>query len=532
MHDASNVPQEFGAVVKESRLLPALRRLPERASRGGAAAAMGTPRLSGALTISDANDFLAPAAACVLPLGGGAVAAVAPARPAPPGSVLAPIVPVGAATSSAPVAAVSLSDCLSCSGCVTSAETVLLAETNLEHVRAALLEGGAGDGVFVVAALSQQAVASVAVELGIGLQRAAGVLAAFFKDSLRVDAVVDLAFARHLVMEEAAREFVRRKRAGEAVVIASACPGWVTYAEKTQGEEVLRTISRVRSPQAAAGAVVPRIFGAPKAISLEGGDGGEGGNGANGDGEAPRRRTWLLAVMPCHDKKLEAARPGFSGASAPGEPDVQAVLTASEVLQLASELGVNLSALEPAALDERCAAGPEGFGTDTGSGSGGYADYVLRVAARELLGVDVGEGRVEMEKVSRSGDVRAVTVESKDGTRRLRFGTAYGFRSLQSVLRKVRRGECDYDYIELMACPGGCNNGGGQVPVVAGDKKVMAEQLAEVEAVYATATNRASPRDVPGVVRLRSDLGQAVESVLYTAYERREQNVIAAVNNW
>lgn len=495
---------------------------------------MGTPRLSGALTISDANDFLAPAAACVLPLGGGAVAAVAPARPAPPGSVLAPIVPVGAAASGGTaVAAVSLSDCLSCSGCVTSAETVLLAATNLEHVRASLLEGGAGDDVYVVAALSQQAVASVAVELSIGLQRAAGVLAAFFKGSLRVDAVVDLAFARHLVMEEAAREFVRRKRAGEAVVIASACPGWVTYAEKTQGDEVLRTISRVRSPQAAAGAVVPRVFGASKAVSGgESVDRGEGEDGVDGDRKAVQGRTWLLTVMPCHDKKLEASRPGFSGASAPGEPDVQAVLTASEVLQLASELGVNLSVLEPAALDERFAAGPDGFGTDTGSGSGGYADYVLRVAARELLDVDIGKGRVEMEKVSRSGDVRAVTVESKDGTRRLRFGTAYGFRSLQSVLRKVRRGECEYDYIELMACPGGCNNGGGQVSVAGGDKKAMAKQLADVEAVYSTATNRASPNGIPGVARIRSDLGEAVESVLYTAYERREQNVIAAVNNW
>lgn len=487
---------------------------------GGAAA----PRMSGALSISDANDFLTPAAACVLPMSGGAVASVASS---PPGSVLAPIVSVSSAETvkAAPTARVTLSDCLSCSGCVTSAETVLLASTNLDRVRAALLETegvACEEGVCVVAGLSQQAVASVAVELGMGLQRAAGVLAAFFKTALKVECVVDLAFARHLVLEEAAQEFVRRKKLGESVVIASACPGWVTYAEKTQGEDVLASISRVRSPQAVAGAVVPRVFGEEESGGADGGEGRRRG----------RRRTWLMTVMPCHDKKLEAARPDFAGASAPGEPDVQAVLTPGEVFQLAEELGVKLGELEPAEMEGRFAAGPDGFGTDTGSGSGGYAEYVLRIAARELLDVELPKGRVVMEKVSRSGDVRSVTVRSADGNRKLRFGTAYGFRSLQSVLRKVRRGECEYDYIELMACPGGCNNGGGQIPVAGGDKKAMTKQLAKVDAVYASATNPQLPREVPGVAGLLDDLGTSAKNVLYTSYERREPNVIAAVNNW
>jgi iron only hydrogenase large subunit-like protein len=514
--------------------LPRVDRPRSRKYRRQLATAAMAPRLSSALTVADVNDFLTPAAACVLPLGGGAVASVAPA---PPGSVLAPIIPTGDATATAAApqtARVTLSDCLSCSGCVTSAETVLLSSTNLDKIRAALLPGGAraaqrGD-LRVVVALSQQAVASIAVELGLGLQAAAGALATFFTGSLGADCVVDLAFARHFALEEAAAEFLRRRRGGESVVVASACPGWVTYAEKTQGKDVLNVISRVRSPQAIAGAVVPRVLGdgvgdAERVEVL-------GRSPKRSPQLRPRRRTWLMTVMPCHDKKLEAARPGYTGAAEDGQPDVEAVLTAGEVLQLAAELFVDVASLPPSPLDARFAAGPDGFGTATGSGSGGYAEYVLRIAARELLGVELPGERLTMEKVTRSGDVRSITVRSADGDRQLRFGTAYGFRSLQSVLRKIRRGECEYDYIELMACPGGCTNGGGQIPVLDGDKKAMTKQLVQVDAVYASAANPERPREVLGVAQLYQSLGASADDVLYTSYERREQNVIAAVNNW
>jgi iron only hydrogenase large subunit-like protein len=487
---------------------------------GGRRPGGGGARLSGALTVADVNDFLTPAAACVLPLGGGAVASV---TPAPPGSVLAPIVPTASADAAAApaTAKVTLSDCLACSGCVTSAETVLLSSANLDKVRATLLPppppapapAPARAGLHVVVALSQQAVAAIAVELGMALQAAAGALATFFTASLHADCVVDLSFARHLSLHAAAVEFVRRHRAGDEVVVASACPGWVTYAEKTQADGVLATISRVRSPQAIAGAVVPLLLG------------GEGGG----------RRTWLMTVMPCHDKKLEAARPGYASATTPGRPDVEAVLTAGEVLELAEELGVDIASLPPTALDSRFAAGPDGFGTATGSGSGGYADYVLRHAARELLGVELPGERLAMDKVTRSGDVRSITVRSGDGRKQLRFGTAYGFRSLQSVLRKVRRGECEYDYIELMACPGGCNNGGGQIPVADGDKKAMARQLAAVEAVYATAPNPVRPLAVAGVAAAYERLQVALpgrSNSLLTEYERRERNAVAAVADW
>lgn len=494
-------------------------------SRGG--------RLSSALQVADVNDFLTPATACVLPLGGGAVASL---DTAPPGSVLAPIIPTATAASTGVrnvqhTAKVTLSDCLSCSGCVTSAETVLLSSANLDTAREVLLSARSStvrQELYVVVALSQQAVASVAVQIGLSLDEAACVLASFLKDSLHVDCVMDLAFARQFALHESAVEFIDRHQSGEKVVVASACPGWITYAEKTQGQDVLDTISLVRSPQAIAGALVPRLL-AEELSKHE-------GSCTQDSVASARKRTWLMSVMPCHDKKLESSRPNFAN---DGHPEVECVLTASEILELANELGVDLVSLRRTPLDSRFSVGPHGFGTATGSGSGGYADYVLRVAARELLGVELKDGqRIEMEKVSRSGDVRSVTVRSEDGSRQLRFGTAYGFRSLQSVLRKIRRGECEYDYIELMACPGGCNNGGGQAPAPSTDKKGMASHLAKVEEIYASAKNTDHGKGKHGVVALYPSVVDGVPGsketshLLRTSYEKREESAIASLNNW
>lgn len=403
-----------------------------------------TARLSSALLVADMNDFLSPAQACVLPMGGGATAE-------PAGSVLAPIIPRAPAKPvantkaepeappSAAKATITLSDCLSCSGCVTSAETVLLSSAHVEKLRAELLSAPAADRaeLFAVAFLSQQAVSSLAVRFDLSLHSCARRVAHFLTDSLGFDAVVDAAAVERLIQRMMANEFVERFRAGKAPVVCSACPGWVTYAEKTQDEIVLSAISSVRSAQAAFGALARQTM-------------------KHEDG----RRIWLASVAPCHDKKIEAARPEFADGA--GAPEVDCVLTSGEVVELMEEKGCDLREEAEGSLH----TGDATFGKHAGSGSGGYADFVLRHAASEILGVTLPDGKLEWKKASRSGDLQSVSVMSADGSKELKFALAYGFRSLQSILRKMRRGECAFDYIELMACPGGCNNGGGQLPLV------------------------------------------------------------------
>lgn len=450
--------------------------------------------LSNALRITDINDFLAPSSACVLPLGGGAFsdksAVVIPAKTTsePAGSVLAPIVPVQPSVKASTVKAkVTLSDCLACSGCVTSAETVLLSTESLDELRRVMTDDRKGRASkFAVAALSQQAVASIAAHYGLRLATTARKLSTFLRRGIGFDAVVDLSFARHFSLLEAGKEFIRRYNEGKKLTIASACPGWVTYAEKTQGKEILNCISEVRSPQGMLGVIAKSFQPA-------------------GD----TRTVWLCTVMPCHDKKLEANRAEFTVLDEKGKParEVSCVLTAGELLELMKKRDFNFGDAEEGFFDEPFqVTQTTKFGVAVGSGSGGYADYVLRNAAKELLGVTLPAGPLNMEKASKSGDLQSITLSDDRGSKSLCFALAYGFRSLQSVLRKIRRGECVYNYIELMACPGGCTNGGGLLEVPYGSettnlslKQQATKHLEAVNQVFAQASQVSSPFELPSV---------------------------------
>lgn len=416
-------------------------------------------RLSNAVRITDINDFLAPSQACVLPLGGGAsgstsnvpVQADKQARDAvevarinvePAGSVLAPIVPVQGKAVEVTRAKVTLSDCLTCSGCVTSAETVLLSTDSLDSIRQ-FMSSKQGDGPtrFSVAALSQQAAASIAVHFDRSLDVTARKLSTFLRHNVGFDCVLDLAFARHVSLLEASEEFKQRFKLGKKLTITSACPGWLSYAEKTQGDDILDCISSVRSPQGLLALIAASLR--PK---------------------EDKREIWVTSVMPCHDKKLEANRPEFISRDASGNDvkEVDCVITAGELIDLMKELKFDFANAIESPFDEPFQTQKIWeFGTGVGSGSGGYADFILRDAAREFLKIALPEQSLLWQKASKSGDLKSIIVEDKTGAKRLHFATAYGFRSLQSILRKVRRGICAYDYIELMACPGGCNNGGG-----------------------------------------------------------------------
>jgi iron only hydrogenase large subunit-like protein len=103
--------------------------------------------------------------------------------------------------------------------------------------------------------------------------------------------------------------------------------------------------------------------------------------------------------------------------------------------------------------------------TDSNSGSGGYVEYIFRYAAEKLLGANIWNDNLDY-KVGRNPDISEVFVTSElpDSTNKsLKFVKAYGFRNIQSIMLKMKRGKCDYDLIEVMACPSGCVNGGGQV---------------------------------------------------------------------
>ena len=184
-------------------------------------------------------------------------------------------------------AKVTLNDCLACSGCITSAETVLVTQQSAEEFLRCL-----GGTEHVVISVSPAARAAIAVHCGLSLREAHGRLTGFFK-SIGCNRLLDNGLASDLSLLQTAAEFVHRFRANGSSasdtppplpLLSSSCPGWVCYAEKVQGAQVLPHISRVKSPQQIMGTLVKYGYGAEHGLQPQ--------------------SIYHVSVMPCFDKKL------------------------------------------------------------------------------------------------------------------------------------------------------------------------------------------------------------------------------------
>ena len=204
-------------------------------------------------------------------------------------------------------------------------------------------------------------------------------------------------------------------------------------------------------------------------------------------------KVWHLSVMPCFDKKLEASREDFAEN---GVRDVDCVITTAELIKMIEERGVDFSQLPESQslsnLETRMASHP-------GSSSGGYLHHLMTVSAQSLFGldIDVAEARGVQVRTIRNGDMVEYTLE-ENGQVKLRMARCYGFRNIQNLVRKLEgkggrvvkkkqpgKEERGWDYVEVMACPSGCVNGGGQLPP-SNHERVFTpkEWLQQVEQVY------------------------------------------------
>ena len=292
----------------------------------------------------------------------------------------------------------------------------------------------------VVVSLQCQPLLSLAHKWGVDVQTAAEKVSAFFR-SMGADLVVDTRAAEDVALMEHRAEFLAKKKEEgfRFPLLTSSCPGWVCYAEKTHGSWILPHVSRVRSAQQIIGAFVKRS-------SLCGG------------GLAAPARVRHVALMPCFDKKLEASRADFVD-RATGARDVDLVVTTVELEQMMEEKGVDLTSLQGSPLDGLFGddQGRHNIRGNVGSGSGGFAESIFLHSARELY----GKTPQVHYKTLKNADFKELTYE-RDGKVLLRFAVANGFRNIQNLVQKLKRKRCDYDFVEVMACPSGCLNGGAQ----------------------------------------------------------------------
>ncbi|RKP13051.1 iron hydrogenase, partial [Piptocephalis cylindrospora] len=325
---------------------------------------------------------------------------------------------------------------LACSGCVTSAEVVLVEQQSEKEVLSNLQDKG--DRVFV-ASISPQTLASFAAKYNVTTSKAFSTITTFLT-RLGVDRVLDIATARDIALVASAQEFIHRYRASQTLpILASACPGWVCYAEKTH-PYTLPHISQVKSPQQIMGVYVKDVIG--KEL-----------------GKSPDL-VYHISVMPCYDKKLEASRNDFYN-DVYRTRDVDCVLTSGELERLfISEGSLDVFQHAEESMDIDHAPNP------VGSPSGGYLEFILAYAAKELFQLDgvssLGEGTGCQIKTVRNADMKEITLEV-NGQVLLRFAICYGFRNIQNLVRRIKSKRCVYHYVEVMACPSGCINGGGQL---------------------------------------------------------------------
>lgn len=446
--------------------------------------------------LGDLDDYIQPSQACVNPLftpssaaaggGGGASAPLGVAKIAletelsaddwgvpPPPAVRPSII----RTSAQEKATISLDDCLACSGCVTSAETVLISQQSVQELLDVLR---ARQHRLVVLTLSPQSRASLAAHFDLPVAAVHRKLVTMFR-ALGVHMVIDSTGSGDFALLESRAEFLHRYRNQQKTawarppssvavsstqtefvepvtpatplqdplkampMLASACPGWICYAEKTQ-PNAIPFIDTTKSPQQIAGALVKHMVSREQGVSPS--------------------DVYHVAVMPCFDKKLEASRKDFLDGETHVK-DVDCVLATTEIVELIAAQSIDFVNLELAQLTPQeillsgiSDDGSTVLGSNVNASSGGQLEHIFRYAAKELFNVDVS-GPLEYV-VGRNPDFREVALVV-DGREVLKFAIAYGFRNIQSIMTKIRRNKCPYHYVEIMACPSGCLNGGGQI---------------------------------------------------------------------
>ncbi|XP_068605743.1 cytosolic Fe-S cluster assembly factor narfl [Brachionichthys hirsutus] len=473
-------------------------------------------QFSGVLQLTDLDDFITPSQECVKPVKVEKIKgkSVAKIQIEDDGSYVQ--ISQDGEKQKLQKAKITLNDCLACSGCITSAESVLITQQSHEELFKVLKDNmlGGTEQKVVVVSVSPQSRASLAACYDLSSTEAGRRLTAFFK-SLGVHHVIDTSFSRTFSLLESQREFVERfqRKEQESNVLpmmTSACPGWICYAEKTHGNFILPYISTTRSPQQVMGSLVKGYFAEQQGLSPQ--------------------QIYHVAVMPCFDKKLEASRADFYMDKAETR-EVDCVITSGEVQKMLEEKNVSLNDIEPAPLDTMFSSVSEDeFLNHDGSGSGGYLHHVFTYAAKQLFGEEVKDLTY---KVLRNKDFQEVTLE-RDGVVLLCFASTYGFRNIQNLVQKLKRGKSSYHFVEVMACPSGCLNGGGQLrPLPGQDPK---ELLQKVERLY-KAERSLRPEDDCRVAELyRSWLHSVGEErakqLLHTRYHTVEKMTNGLTMKW
>ncbi len=337
------------------------------------------------------------------------------------------------------------SSCIACGQCVMVCPTGALHEhSNLDEMQDALNNKDQK----VVIQYGPAVSVSLAEEFGLKPGKDInGLLVAALK-KIGFEFVFDTNFAADIAVMENATELNQRIESGENLpMISSCCPSWVKFAEQYY-PEILPLLSKTKSPQQIMGSLIKNFFTKEKGLNSS--------------------DVFSVSVMPCLAKKYEAQRAEMTTR---GLSDVDLVLSTRELARLIRLYGIDIQALEPQQADPlfsiKSSAGKL-FAT-----AGGTSEAIIRTYHYLRTGKDMNSPKLNDFR-SFSG-VKEATV--KIGKEKMNVTLASGLTDIKDLLKTVVEGKSTSQLIEIMACPGGCVNGGGQ-PFKAKDKDVKARAKA------------------------------------------------------
>ena len=256
------------------------------------------------------------------------------------------------------------------------------------------------------------------------------------------------------IMEEGTELINRIQNGGVLPMITSCSPGWVRFAENSY-PDLLPHLSSAKSPHQMFGAILKSYYA--EKINVE------------------PEKMFVVSVMPCVAKKAESEREEMQ---VNGLRDVDAVLTTREAARMMKEAGIDLANLKDESFDDP-------MGEATGAGvifgtTGGVMEAALRTVKEILTGEKLD--KIEFEEVRGEKGITEATI--KIGNKDIKIAVANGLGNAKKIMEMIRKGECPYHFVEIMACPGGCVMGGGQPICDAKTRATVDVRKLRAEALY------------------------------------------------